>query len=192
MIKTALKLLLGKGIFKSYSQFGEDAILNAIFRNNNSGRYVDIGSYHPILYSNTYALYKRGWSGVCVDPNDFSSLYKIFRPRDTFVNSAVGDGTITYYYHKDGAHNGFKRSSTSRVTETKEVVCRPLKEFITSHVDFLNIDCEGMDLEILQSHDWKIKPAVIAVEEDVGEFLSKRGYRLVGMTGMTKIYKLIP
>jgi hypothetical protein len=189
--KTALKLVLGKGVFKSYSQFGEDAILNAVFRNKITGRYVDIGSYHPILYSNTYALYKRGWSGTCVDPNDFSRLYKVFRPRDTFINSAVGEGgAIIYYYHQDGAHNGFQKSSNSPVVGTKEITLRPLREFITTPVDFLSIDCEGMDLRILKSHDWKIKPTVIAIETEAEDFLSEKGYRLIGMTGATKIYSL--
>jgi len=190
MIKTLLKLILGRGVFKSYSQFGEDAILNAIFRNKNNGRYVDVGSYHPILYSNTYALYRRGWSGVCVDPNDFSLLYKIFRPRDIFLNSGVGEGEVTYYFHTDGAHNGFQKSLQSGVIKTKKLIPHSLKEIITLPVDLLNIDCEGMDLTILQSHDWKIKPTVIAIEEDAEHFLEEKGYMLVGMAGLTKIYKL--
>ena len=67
--KTLLKLVLGRGTFRSYSQFGEDALVNSLFRNKKYGIYVDVGAYHPILYSNTYALYRRGWRGFAIDPN---------------------------------------------------------------------------------------------------------------------------
>lgn len=122
-------------------------------------------------------------------PNDFSLLYGIFRPRDTFINSAVGEGYRTYYFHEDGAYNGFEQSPLSPLIKTEKMRLRPLKDFITSPVDFLNIDCEGMDMKILQSHDWKIRPTIIAVEGEAGVFLREMGYELMGMTGLTKIYK---
>lgn len=55
----------------SYSQFGEDRIIEAFFGTQGKGIYVDIGCNHPISYSNTWKLYLRGWNGVCVDPNPY-------------------------------------------------------------------------------------------------------------------------
>ena len=46
-----------------YSQFGEDKILKELILDNfNNGFYVDVGCFHPKKHSNTYLLYKKGWS----------------------------------------------------------------------------------------------------------------------------------
>ncbi len=69
IIKTALKRLLKRGIG---SQFGEDALLGKILPAH--GFYVDVGVYHPHLYSNTYALYKKGWSGIAIEGEERSPI----------------------------------------------------------------------------------------------------------------------
>jgi hypothetical protein len=85
---TSAELGLGQ---LTYSQFGEDILIRGFFRDKQVGVYVDVGAFHPIYYSNTYALYKLGWYGVAIDANrTFERLYKKFRPRDTFVHAAVG------------------------------------------------------------------------------------------------------
>src|SRR3569623_976818 len=108
IVRSKLKLLLGKGIKRSYSQFGEDAIVQKILKKKN-GTYVDIGAYHPDLYSNTYAFYKRGWRGYAIDPNPRSKfLFRWFRPRDELIHSAVGEkGIKKYYEYSDPAYNSF-------------------------------------------------------------------------------------
>ena len=81
VLKTTLKLLLRRSVISSYSQFGEDAVLQHLLKKS-TGTFVDIGAYHPVLYSNTYAFYRRGWSGIVIDPNPrFKKLYRLFRPR---------------------------------------------------------------------------------------------------------------
>lgn len=57
------------------SQFEEDGIIAELLPQR-CGVYVDIGAYHPISDSNTYALYQRGWHGLAIDPLDFSELYR--------------------------------------------------------------------------------------------------------------------
>jgi hypothetical protein len=47
-----------------YSQEGEDLILQRIFEHKQKGFYVDVGDYHPFLFSNTYIFYLRGWRGI--------------------------------------------------------------------------------------------------------------------------------
>lgn len=189
IVKTAAKLVLGRGVFRSYSQYGEDAILNAHFRNR-TGFYIDVGAYHPTLYSNTYALYRRGWKGIVVEPNPAAApLFRTFRPRDIFVNRGVGVGKKEYKTFKDGAYNTFMESKNGQ-----EMLS--LKELFEMHnverVEFLNIDAEGLDLEVLQSHDWGVRPEVIAVEAEakgpVREFLESKSYRLCGMTGKTLLF----
>jgi len=191
VIKTWLKLALNRGVG---SQFGEDKIIVSLLPER--GTYLDIGAYHPHLYSNTYKLYRKGWSGTAVEPNpDMAILWKLFRPRDTFLNCAVGKhGSATYYMYKDGAYNGFEKLNNRPVTSQKTLAIAPLSDFLKSDVDFLNIDCEGMDYEILQTHDWVIKPKVIAVEGEEGrdshQFLIKKGYALKAKAGATLIFEL--
>ncbi len=199
MIKTFLKLLLGRGSFRSYSQSGEDGILRSLFRNR-VGFYVDVGAYHPHLYSNTYALYRAGWHGLAIDPNpEMTTLFKIFRPRDKFVCAGIGEGTLTYHVHRDGAYNGFTETNRSTLVRKYPIKLQSLSQIIKSKnitkIDFLNVDVEGLDLEVLRSHDWSIKPTVIAIESQVGSpvqsFLETKGYKLIAMTELNLIFKLV-
>ena len=50
-----------------YSQWGEDRFIKDFFKNKSKGFYVDIGSFHPIMYSNTCCLFDIGWSGMNID-----------------------------------------------------------------------------------------------------------------------------
>lgn len=189
--KAALKLILGKGTFTSYSHFGEDAIVHSLFRGQAEGFYVDVGAYHPHLYSNTYALYRRGWRGLAIDPNfSMKPLFRIFRPRDRFVCAGVGHGERKYATFKDGAYNSFVEGSGARLLSLAEI----LEQENVRRIDFLNVDAEGMDLEVLSTHNWGIKPKVIAVEagqqSDIQKFLEEKGYQLVGIAGLTLIFQL--
>jgi hypothetical protein len=81
----------------SYSQFGEDAVVMAMFRGRCSpGYYVDVGCFHPTKWSNTYAFYLRGWRGLAIDPNPaVGALWSRLRPCDTFLNFGVSDNPGT-------------------------------------------------------------------------------------------------
>lgn len=212
-VKTLLKLLLGRGVRKSYSQFGEDAIVQALCKRTR-GTYLDIGTYHPVLYSNTYALYRRGWRGVVVDPNvSLAPLYALMRPRDTFITAAVGqkEGSGTYYTFSDGAYNTFNAESLeackklpwlrylgsveSRIISLSRIV----RENNIEEIDFLTIDVEGNDFEVLQSYDWSVRPRVIAIESgdfnpdapqenEIYRFLRSKNYRLTGLSGATLLW----
>ena len=68
---------------KQYSQWGEDLYINSFFKNKNKGIYLDIGCFHPVMYSNTCLLYKKGWRGINIDINKTSiDLFNILRPKD--------------------------------------------------------------------------------------------------------------
>lgn len=211
--KARLKLLLGRGVRKSYGQFGEDVIVQAMIRDT-GGVYVDVGAYHPALYSNTFALYKRGWSGVVIDPNPaLGTLFKSLRPRDTFVQAAIGEPTTaTYHSFSDGAYNTLSDQAAEERKNLKHatylggtpIVCRPLRDILQeqniSEIGFMNIDVEGKDLEVLKTHNWSIPPKVIAIEaeefnasapqeNEAYSFLHARGYELKGIAGLTLIFQ---
>ena len=93
---TALKTLKNNYFdgyaLKSYSQEGEDVILQYIFRDQETGFYVDIGAHHPKRFSNTFGLYKMGWLGINVDPlPGCMDAFRKQRPRDINLEVAVSD-----------------------------------------------------------------------------------------------------
>jgi len=216
VVRTYIKLLMRRGVRSSYGQFGEDAAVQALLKFVRNGYYVDVGAYHPVLYSNTYALYRRGWSGLAIDPNpDLRGVFRLMRPRDTHVVSAVGTKRERLQYHRftDASYNTFDGEEAAKRTQARalhalpsiRVEVQPLRDIIAQHkitrIDFLNIDVEGMDIDILESHNWSILPRVIAIEDNsfdmrepqksaVWQYLNTRGYVLVSLAGPTLVFRL--
>ena len=55
-----------------------------------SGFYVDVGAHHPIRFSNTFRLYRKGWRGLNIDANPGSmKRFHHTRPRDINIEAAV-------------------------------------------------------------------------------------------------------
>jgi len=178
----------------SYSQFGEDIILEKLLPDK--GMFVDVGAYHPIKYSNTFRLYLRGWRGLNIDPC-LSPLFNI-RLRDISARYAIGEKheEKKYYMFSHSNWNTFdeemankwRRKKGVRYLGSKMVKCLPLRE-LTNDANFLNIDAEGMDLEVLKSCQWRTYPKVVAVEDSEGvrEFMEEK-YNLYAFIGKTLIY----
>lgn len=205
---------------KYYGQLGEDVVLGHIFLKEKKGFYVDVGAYHPMHYSNTYLLHKKGWTGINIDPNPSSIfLFNIHRRKDVNLNYGVGEKEENrrYFIFNHQSCNTFssdqkdlmlKKSFIKLIKETP-IRCLPLQKILDKHasgkeIDFLNVDVEGMSMEILRSLDWnKARPRVICVEDDDFDFLKKddfgsevfsflfqRSYVLYAKIGFSCIYKL--
>lgn len=202
VLKTIVKLVLGRGVYQSYSISGEDLIILP-FLPAKGGFYVDVGCYHPILYSNTYRSYLNGWKGIVIDPNrSLGRLFRIFRPRDLFIQAAIGSskGERTYFQFEDESYNTLdpacveKYKLKTKLTSSYPVAMRSLAEVLSdiNRIDLLNVDVEGLDLEVLQSYDWKVKPRMIIIEAMMGspvsKFLEEMGYELVGLTRLNSIF----
>lgn len=184
----------------SFSQHGEDVVLQEIFKNKKNGFYIDIGSSHPFRISNTYLLYKNGWNGIAIDPLlHFKLLYKIWRRRDTFLNFGVAEkaGLLTYHDMTPSVLSSFDEQYVGGLVEegkatinnTYNVEVKNPNDIFDEYVgkeaiDFLSIDVEGLDYRILQSIDFsKYKPLVICVEFNdeqqkklITTLLTDRGY----------------
>lgn len=202
---------------KSYSQEGEDMILHRLFAGQSRGFYVDVGAHHPLRFSNTYIFYKRGWSGINIEPNpDAIRLFQSARARDINLQLGVSNskGRITYYQFDEPALNTFDSEIVnSRLAETHyklkstcEVNVELLDQILSNYlpagiqIDFLSIDVEGLDFAVLKSNDWeRYRPKCVLVEalnatlEDVmrGEifdFMKSRQYVLFAKTYNTLIF----
>lgn len=163
-----------------YAQFGEDIIVLNIFQRMQIDQpcYLDLGAHHPFHISNTALMYVRGSRGINIEPNpDLIAAFQTDRPGD--VNLCVGvaprAGTLEFYRHAGlltSGKNSFVRSlaqEQGRVIPI-EVPVLTVAEIVRDHAggvfpDFLSVDVEGMDCEVLQSIDYdKGCPKVICVE----------------------------
>lgn len=204
---------LGK---RSFAQSGEDVIADLELGKKKRGRYVDVGAFHPKLFSNTYLFYKRGWSGVCIEPRpEAEAQFKKVRPRDQFVPMGVAkkkdileylefDEAQTNTFLSEQAEKNVKEAGR-KFLRKRSVVAMPLRDILASSgvegekIDLLSVDVEGMELEVLKSSDWeKFRPRLIIVEDldfdfsspassGVVKYLWKLGYRLVAKTPFSLI-----
>ena len=165
----------------SYSQEGEDIILSRAFREKRNGFYVDVGAHHPLRFSNTYLFYKRGWRGINIDAMPVSiTAFKKKRKFDINLELAIAKepGEIDFFIFKEKAFNTCNESvakqqiSRNHQLESKTTVrCLPLYEVLNkhlpknTHIDFLTIDVEGSDLDVLESNNWDTyRPTYILAE----------------------------
>jgi FkbM family methyltransferase len=195
-----------------YSQFGEDVVLaECVFPGKCEGFYIDCGAYHPIRGSNTYLLWKRGWRGINLEPNAAQlEQFKTDRPDDINLGIAVSNEEGKAKFVCDDAFSGIDSNARSEIAarhpnrppgQTVEVECLRLETIIKQYalsqqIDLLNVDCEGHDLQVLQSYDWagRTPPSVIVVERhggkarQVDKFLDNQGYRLLVTAGLSGIF----
>ena len=161
----------------SYSFNAVDLIINYIFKDQNTGTYVDIGAQHPISNNNTYLLFKRGWSGVNIDLDKKNiDLFNISRPRDINLNFAISDKqqeVELYFYHDASPINtlnkqvaDFQKASVKSVKRINSYTLNNILEKIDfKKIDYMNIDVEGYEEKVLSGFDInRYKPNVISVE----------------------------
>jgi len=164
---------------KTYSMNGEDIVINNFFKNQNKGFFVDIGCYHPTRINNTYLLYKKGWRGINVDLSDFAiDLFNFIRPKDENICTGISKRKEikTLYFQKEYSplntldHKEALKRFQGRIKERK-IECNNINSilersrFKNNNIDFLNIDTEGLDYEILISLDFNIYfPKLICIE----------------------------
>ena len=190
---------------KTYSQSGEDLFIDSYFKNLNDGFYVDIGCFHPIKYSNTAKLYNRGWSGLNIDINQTSiDLFNIIRKRDQNYCAAISNEnkkviayTDNYFSPINSINKNFFELTLNKFSDGKyfenEINSYKFLDFLKKNelnidkIDFLNIDAESHDYEILQGIDFKkVNIKLICVEmfnenneidkNRYKDFLKKHGY----------------
>ena len=171
------KVFLNK---KTYSTDGVDLFISKKFNNKFKGFYVDVGCYHPTKFNNTYLLYKKNWRGINIDLSKFSiDLFNFWRPKDINICRAITNiNTFSkLYYQKEFSLLSTLNKQQAKISfqgrvKSKIVKCSTLTTVIDEtlykkkKIDFLNIDAEGNDLNILKSLNFKFyRPNFICVED---------------------------
>ena len=159
---------------KSFSQKGEDLIISNFFGDRAMGYYMDIGCFHPKQISNTYLFHLAGWHGLAVDVDAYKAdLFKKVRrgrcgSKAAAVVGACAPGSTANVYrfgdeagwsdidtldYESAVWQRDEKNAGDFRTETVEVI--GINDLLSTSpkVNFLNIDVEGMDTEILEAID---------------------------------------
>lgn len=166
---------------KSYAQHKEDLILAELLSDTRQGFYVDIGAFDPFKFSNTAFFSRRGWTGINIEPMpDRFQRFTKARPRDVNLNIGIAretgqatlfrlePETLTTFVEKDALQ--FASLPGHRLVDRHQVALMPLRSVLDHHasgrrIDFLSIDVEGMEREVLASNDWdRHRPRVVLIE----------------------------
>jgi len=162
----------------SYSLSSVDLIVDYIFKYKNDGLYIDVGCQHPISNNNTYILYKKGWNGINIDLDKTNiDLFNISRPDDTNINIAVSDksGNVNLFYYHDGSpintinsqNADYQKNKFKKIKLIKSETLNKILANINFNkkVDYLNIDVEGHELNVLKGFNiLKYRPSIISIE----------------------------
>lgn len=206
----------------SFSQKGEDLIIDRYFNHKIKGFYIDVGACHPKRLSNTKYFYDKGWNGINIEPNP--TRIKLFlqdRKRDINLNIGIGTEVKTavfYEFEATGLSTFSKKEMEAllkigyKLIKTKKISMRRLEDIMRKHVksgiDFMTVDAEGMDLEVLKSNNWgKYRPKFLCIEtidfvglllnknessnrkELIGNYLLGKDYREYYNNGLNTLYE---
>jgi len=202
------------------SQFGEEKYILSFFEKEYKGRFVDIGCFHPTRHNNTYAMYKRGWYGINIDLNLLTiELFNFARAKDININAAISDieeSKKLYFMDELNTQNTLEANHLlflknehnikNEEISQKEIKTKRLDKILDNYnfndIDFMNIDVEGHELNVLNSIDFfKYRIKFICIEmidhndhaklinEKLNEVLLKNNYTLEKKIGFNFIFK---
>lgn len=189
---------------ETYSAHKEDLIVKKFFKNKKNGFFVDVGCHHPSRINNTFLLYGLGWRGVNIDMNKLSiDLFNTCRREDTNLHYAVSEKNtiINFYTNKNLSltssllkNSNFEKRKYKKTIQSKTLTSILEKtKYKNKQIDFLNIDAEGVDFQVLKSLDFNIyKPKLICIEiwgidskknsiknNNIYKFLKNKNYKLL-------------
>tara|TARA_B100001564_G_C20348732_1_gene537921 strand:+ start:56 stop:691 length:636 start_codon:yes stop_codon:yes gene_type:complete len=158
-----------------HSNWGIDLMAEDYFKNKKNGFFIDVGCHQPLLNNNTYILYKKGWRGINIDL-DFGAIdmFNFFRKDDTNIQAAISNSVGNknlYFFHNRSAINTLSQTAENKAREIREVKTFTLNDIIKNsqfknkEIDFLSVDVEGTEIEVLQGLDFnKYKPKLVVLE----------------------------
>jgi FkbM family methyltransferase len=187
----------------SRSQLGQDLLGLMVSRKKKNGFFVEFGAADGVALSNSHLLEKEfGWSGILCEPSrswhkdlkkyrsctiEFRCVYSRTGEQIGFSENYIGELSGITEFTGDNHHGLFSRTTESYQVETISLLDLLRENNAPKHVDFLSIDTEGSEFEILNAFDFsKYSFGAICVEHNyrgnrpkVKALLEANGYRQV-------------
>ena len=203
----------------TYSQCGEDVIVDYIFglKKITAPSYLDLGAHDPWYLNNTALFYQRGCRGINVEPNpELHRRFEQSRPGDVNLNVGTGGkaGRLPLFIMEDPTLSTFSPDDVGQlaahghqVAESRAIEVSTISDVVDRHAagrfpDFLSMDVEGMEEEILQGIDYRSNaPKVICLEtaeyspsgrgakrRSLMQFVLERGFEVYADTNLNTIF----
>jgi len=192
------------------SQYGDELVVWHLLSRKTAGYYVEAGAYDGVTYSNTYFLEQIGWTGLLVEPATSAfEKCRAARPRSKVVQAVLGSqgvtGTTSFCaVNGPGDVGAYSFGPCSRpaadvtrrggsVTIERVPTCS-LDDLLSAErperIDFLSLDVEGAELDVLKGANLqRWRPTIIGIEGDridVRKYLTRLGYeRVLRLDGNT-------
>jgi FkbM family methyltransferase len=153
-------------------------MLARVFAGQASGFYFDVGASDPVVRSVTKHFYDSGWHGVNIEPVPrFHRALVNARPRDINLCLALGRArsTLTFFeFEAEGISTLSAESAQHFIDQgyacaKRTVEVSTLREVCEQHclgpIDFMKIDVEGFEREVIEGGDWRrFRPRVLVIE----------------------------
>ena len=202
------------------SQFGEDIFIINLFEEDFKGKFLDVGCYHPTRHNNTYLMYKKGWCGINIDLNPLTiELFNFMRPKDININIGISDSESRkklYFIDELNTQNTLDENQLNFLKnhhniKDNEIIEKNIKtkklttildELKFYYIDFMNLDIEGHELDVLKSINFqKITIKYLCIEmiehnkkslqnnNEIKDILIQNNYELIKNFDYNYIYK---
>jgi FkbM family methyltransferase len=183
----------------------EDRLKAEFFAPLPTGFFVEVGANDPRRGSQSWQFEAAGWSGVLIEPQpDLAERLRATRHAQVIAAacSSPANAGSAMVLHLSGPHSSLKRELAVTgivAAATIEVPVRTLDDILAeakapAPIDFVSIDVEGHEVEVLSGFDlahWQ--PRLLLIEDHVAglathRFLTRAGYRLIRRTGLNGWY----
>jgi FkbM family methyltransferase len=174
----------------------ESVLTQQFFGGSFKGYFVEVGANHPQIGSQTWHFERAGWHGILVEPQqDLANDLRRERKAHVFAvacSSPENAGRSLPFYVA-GWMSALDRDRMAPGAEPESVAQVPAKTLdailieaaAPAPIDFLSIDVEGHEIEVLEGFDFpRWRPRLILIEDQVGnlaklKMMRRAGYRLI-------------
>jgi FkbM family methyltransferase len=170
------------------SQHGEEKIVTSILGDISNGTVVDIGAADGVRFSNSKYFIDIGWKAILIEPNPstFNMLSKEYshNPNVILENVACGhitEASVDFWVDHNDQHQQLSTLKADQVKKCIELYrCEftnikvplvktqdILEKYSILHIDFLSVDTEDFDENVLLGIDFKrTNVRILCVEHD--------------------------
>jgi FkbM family methyltransferase len=196
-----------------YSQHGEDKYIESLFRGKKQGVCIEVGAYDGITLSNTLHFEQKGWSALCVEPipSAFDKCKTIRKNcyQCCISESDTSDKEFTIFHLNDNlcaisslepdqrlitSHKHLITKVTSCIVKVRSLNSLLAELKFPTAIDFISIDTENTELDVLKGIDLNIYDVKLFVIENnynepfCNDYLTKYGYEKINRIAVNDFY----